>query len=398
LLTPAGFVKMAFRYFSARERVFMDKISRITGLLAKAGIEINGSKPWDMQINDSRALTRIMTEPSLGAGESYMDGWWDCPRLDKFFFHVLRHLNLKEMYPLTTLLNFNLKNFFTNSQSRRRSKQVAEQHYNLDNGLYTAMLGESMAYTCAYWRNANSLDEAQFAKYDLICRKLDLHAGEKVLELGCGFGGFAKYAAEKYGVEMVSINISTEQMRYARQICRNLPVRLVECDYRDVERYNPTHLKFDKLVSIGLCEHIGYKNYKTFLKIARANLKEDGLFLLHTIAKNISEPFTDPWVQKYIFPQGMLPTLKVVGGVSENYFVPEDVHNIGTDYDRTLMAWHDNFERAWSVLSTRFDERFHRMWRYYLLSCAGGFRAREMQLYQFVFSPRGQLNGYGSIR
>lgn len=376
----------------------MDKISRITGLLAKAGIEINGNKPWDMQINDSRALNRILTEPSLGAGESYMDGWWDCPRLDKFFFHVLRHLNFKEMYPLMTFLNFNLKNFFTNSQSPRLSKQVAEQHYNLDNGLYMAMLGESMAYTCAYWRNANSLDEAQFAKYDLICRKLDLHAGEKVLELGCGFGGFAKYAAEKYGVEMVSINISTEQMQYARQICQNLPVRLVECDYRDVERYNPNHVKFDKLVSIGLCEHIGYKNYKTFLKIARENLKEDGLFLMHTIAKNISEPFTDPWIQKYIFPHGMLPTLKIVGGVCENFFVPEDVHNIGTDYDRTLMAWHDNFERAWSRLSARFDERFHRMWRYYLLSCAGGFRARSMQLYQFVFSPRGQLNGYDSIR
>jgi cyclopropane-fatty-acyl-phospholipid synthase len=376
----------------------MDKISKLTGLLAKAGIEVNGDKPWDMQIHDARAFKRILAEPSLGAGESYMDGWWDCPRLDQFFFNVLRRLDLKEMYSLSAFLNFGFKHFFTNLQSPRRSKQVAEQHYNLDNELYSAMLGESMAYTCAYWRNAQSLTEAQLAKYDLICRKLNLRRGEKVLELGCGFGGFARYAAEKYGVEMVSINISTEQMRYAKHICKNLPVKLVVCDYRDVQQYNPQQIKFDKVVSIGLCEHIGYKNYQTFLKIAKENLKEDGLFLLHTIAKNISVPFTDPWVQKYIFPQGMLPTLQVLGNASESYFVPEDVHNIGADYDRTLMAWHDNFEQSWPVLSARFDERFRRMWRYYLLSCAGGFRARSMQLYQFVFSPRGQLNGYGSFR
>lgn len=376
----------------------MDKTTKLAKLLAKAGIEVNGSRPWDIQVHDMRAIKQILTEPSLGAGESYMNGWWDCPQLDEFFFRILRYVDLTKVYHATTFLAFQLKNFFINQNSKNRSAQVAEQHYNLDNDLYAGMLGKSMAYTCAYWRNAHSLDEAQFAKYDLICQKLALQPGEKVLELGCGFGGFAKYAAEKYGVSMVSINISSEQMRYANEICRNLPIQLIECDYRDLKQYNPGNIKFDKVVSIGLCEHIGYKNYGTFLNIVKKNLKTDGLFLLHTIAKNISHPFTDPWIQKYIFPHGMLPTLKILSRESEPYFITEDVHNIGADYDKTLMAWYENFEKTWPKLSSRYGERFHRMWRYYLLSCAGGFRARNMQLYQLILSPEGELNGYLSRR
>lgn len=376
----------------------MDRIAKMTKLLATAGIEVNGGQPWDIQIKNPRALQRMVSEPSLGAGEGYMDGDWECEHLDEFFFRVMRHLDPKEIYHRDTLLKFWLKNIFVNPQSPRYSKKVAEQHYNLDNELYIAMLGQSMAYTCGYWASAQTLDEAQIAKYDLICRKLGLRPGEKVLELGCGFGGFAKYAAENYGVAMVSINISVEQMRYARTICRNLPVQLIECDYRDTQAYNPQKIKFDKVVSIGLCEHVGYKNYDTFFRIARENLKKDGLFLLHTIAKNISTSFTDPWIQKYIFPQGTLPTLKALGGASEPYFSPEDVHNIGADYDKTLMAWYENFAKNWSKLSFRHDERFYRMWRYYLLSCAGGFRSRTMHLYQFVFSPLGELNGYRSPR
>lgn len=376
----------------------MDKITRLAKLLAKADIVVNGSRPWDIQIVNPRALKRILSSPSLGAGESYMNGDWECPRLDEFFFRILRDLKSTEIYRPAACLAFWIKNSVINLQATKYSKQVAEKHYNIDNDLYIAMLGPSMAYTCAYWRDARSLDEAQFAKYDLICRKLDLRPGERVLELGCGFGGLAKFAAEKYGVSMVSINISSAQMQYARQICQGLPVQLVECDYRDVERYNPQHLPFDKVVSVGLCEHIGHKNYQTFLKIARENLKKDGLFLLHTIAKNVSNAFTDPWIQKYIFPHGMLPTLKMLGQASESYFVTEDVHNLGADYDKTLMAWYENFEAAWPKISLKHDERFRRMWRYYLLSCAGGFRARSMQLYQFVFSPRGELNGYLTVR
>ena len=376
----------------------MDKINKMVKLLTAAGIEINGDRPWDIKINEPLALKRISVEPSLGAGESYMEQWWDCPRLDEFFFRVFRYLDFRQIYHLPTVLSFWLKNFLINPQSLRRAKQVADQHYNIDNDLYVAMLGDSMAYTCGYWRNASSLQEAQFAKYDLICRKLSLRAGEKVLELGCGFGGFAKYATEKYGVSMVSVNISSAQIRYARQLCQQLPVQLFECDYRDVKQYNPHKIKFDKIVSIGLCEHIGYQNYKKFLQIAAQNLQEDGLFLLHTITKNTSQIFADPWIQKYIFPNGMLPTLKILSDAAESYFVTEDVHNIGADYDKTLMAWYENFEKHWPILSSRYAEQFRRMWHYYLLSCAGGFRARTMQLYQFVFSLTGKLHGYNSLR
>lgn len=373
-------------------------MEKIVKQLALADIQINGSRPWDMQIHDGRVLQRMVAEPSLGAGESYMEGAWDCASLDEFFFRLLRQLDLKKIYHPKTLLAFQIKNFFTNQQSKLRSRKVAEQHYNLDNELYVAMLGPSMAYTCGYWRQTQSLDEAQYAKYDLICRKLGLQPGEQVLELGCGFGGLAKFAAEKYGVSMTSVNISAEQMRYARNLCRNLPVTLVECDYRDRELYNPKKIKFDKIVSVGLCEHIGYHNYRNFLRIARENLKDDGLFLLHTIGKNISHSFTDPWIQKYIFPQGMLPTVKLLSTAGEKYFVTEDLHNFGADYDKTLMAWHANFEQAWPSLTARYNEKFRRMWRYYLLSCAGGFRARSMQLFQLMLSPKGEINGYHSYR
>ncbi|MBS0351699.1 MAG: cyclopropane fatty acyl phospholipid synthase [Proteobacteria bacterium] len=375
----------------------MDKAKRLAQLLEKAGIQINGSQPWDIRINDQRAINRILSEPSVGAGESYMDDWWDCQQLDEFFFRILRHLDLKDLYHYTTFLAYRFKNIFHNPQSKNRSKQVAIQHYNLGNDLYTAMLGKSMAYTCGYWRLAEQLDQAQFAKYDLICKKLELKPGETVLELGCGFGGFAKFAAENYSVNLVCINISHEQMNFAKQFCKNLPVQFVECDYRDVPNYNPEKIKFDKVVSIGLCEHVGYENYNTFFKIVRNNIKENGLFLLHTIAKNTSHCFSDPWIQKYIFPHGMLPSVRILSDTAERYFVTEDVHNMGADYDKTLMAWNENFDKNWPQLA-HYGDKFRRMWRYYLLSCAGGFRARSMQLYQFVFSPQGKIDGYLSYR
>lgn len=376
----------------------MDKLGYLTQLLSKADIEVNGNRSWDIRIKDPKAVELIFKNPSLGAGESYMAGYWEADRLDEFFFRILRGFDYKELYHFTTLFKFWLKSFLINLQSPRFSKKVAEKHYNIDNELYAAMLGPSMAYTCGYWRNATDLDQAQYHKYDLICRKLQLRPGEKVLELGCGFGGFAKYAAEKFGVSMISINISSEQMKYARQICKDLPIQLVECDYRDVKTYNPKRIKFDKIVSIGLCEHIGYDNYRNFFNIASDNLKENGLFLLHTIAKNLSTRFADPWIQKYIFPNGMLPTLKILSDIAEPFFVTEDVHNISADYDKTLMSWNENFVKAWPRLSPRHDQEFYRMWQYYLLSCAGGFRARSMQLYQFVFSPKGEIYGYHSCR
>lgn len=385
-------------YFSQDKGCYMSRVAKLTGLLKEAGIEINGRQAWDLRLQNPRALERMAKEPSLGAGESYMDGWWDCDQLDEFFFKIWRFLDPKRIYTYSSILSYWLQNLLFNPQSRRFSKQVAKRHYNLDHRLYEAMLGKSMAYSCGYWRQTQSLDQAQFAKYDLICRKLGLRSGEKVLEMGCGFGGFSKFAAENYGVSLVSINISSEQMRFARKLCEGLPIQLVECDYRDINRYNPQNIKFDKVVSIGFFEHIGYQNYQTFMQVTKDNLKKDGLVLLQTVGKNISHAFTDPWIQKYIFPHGMLPTIKLISQAAEQFFVIEDIHNFGVDYDKTLMAWNENFENAWSELSVHYNECFRRMWRYYLLSCAGAFRARAMELYQVVFSPSGVLNGYASLR
>jgi cyclopropane-fatty-acyl-phospholipid synthase len=371
--------------------------STLTAMLAEAGITINGDQPWDVQVHDERLYGRLARGRTIAAGESYVDGWWDCDQLDELFSRALgRNMDRRLYSPAFAWRK--LINSIVNQQTPRKSKDVANTHYNLGNELYRAMLGESMAYTCAYWLHADSLDAAQFAKYDLVCRKLGLQPGDKVLEVGSGFGGLAKFMAQRYGCEVVALSISEKPVEYARALCKGLPVQLHLCDYRDVATYNPAGIKFDKVVSVGVCEHVGYKNYRTLMQLVRSQLKEDGLFMLHTIGGNVSKNYTEPWIDKYIFPHGMLPSLKQLGASMEGLFVVEDLHNFGADYDKTLMAWHRNFVAHWDQFRSNYGERFYRMFSYYLLSCAGGFRARGMQLWEFVLSPRGVPGGYLTIR
>jgi len=371
--------------------------STLAAMFAEAGIRINGDRPWDLQVHDERLYSRLARRGTLAAGESYVDGWWDCERLDELFNRALARGMDQRLYSPSFAWR-KLVNSIFNQQTPTKSWDVANVHYNLGNELYQAMLGKSMAYTCAYWPQADSLDAAQFAKYDLVCRKLGLKSGEKVLEVGSGFGGLAKYMAEHYGCEVVALSISKNPVEYSRASCEGLPVQFHLCDYRDVDTYNPGHVKFDKVVSVGVCEHVGYKNYRTLMQIVRSQIKEDGLFLLHTIGGNDSKNYTEPWIDKYIFPHGMLPSLKQLGASMENLFVVEDLHNFGADYDQTLMAWHRNLTEHWDRFRSQYGERFHRTFSYYLLSCAGGFRARTMQLWEFVLSPRGVPGGYISVR
>ncbi len=371
----------------------------MSDFLEKAGVKLNGSRRFDLKVCNSLFYKQnLLFQPSLKIGEAYMKGWWECDRLDEFFFKICRHYNHNEMYSLPASLLSLLKNTLFNLQNEMRSRQVAEQHYNLGNDLYAAMLGSSMAYTCGYWKDVNSLDKAQFNKFDLVCRKLRIQPGDHILELGCGWGSFAKFAAENYGCKVIGVNISTEQVNFAQKSCAHLPVKVHLCDYRNIEIYNPKGIQFDHIVSIGLCEHIGPKNYNLFMKIARKNLKEDGLFLVHTIGKNITDYYVDPWINKYIFPNGILPSLAQLSTAIENVFILEDLHNFGADYDKTLMAWHSNFIRNWPLLNKYYDETFFRLWNYYLLSCAGAFRARGMQLWQMILSPKGLIGGYQSVR
>ncbi len=364
---------------------------RITRILHDAGISVQGEKVWDIQVHDERFYNRVLLKWSLGFGESYMDGWWDTKALDQLI-HKLYITNIENK-------NSNLPSMFDmckarliNQQSKNRASKVAHVHYDLGNDMYALMLGNTMQYTCAYWKQAQTLDEAQVKKLDLICRKLHLQKGEKVLELGCGWGGFAKFAAENYGVEVDAYNISREQVQYARNRTKGLPVTIHLADYRDARG------AYDKVAAIGLCEHVGYKNYATLMEVAHRCLKKHGLFLLHSIANNISTTHCDPWFNKYIFPNGMLPSVKQIGETMEGLFIMEDWHNFGPDYDRTLMAWYHNFDRHWPLYEKTYGDQFYRMWKYYLLSLAGAFRARRIQLWQIVMSKDGMPGGYESIR
>lgn len=371
---------------------------KVAKLLEGAGIEIGGDRPWDLQVRDERLYHRVLAEGSIGAGESYMDGWWDADRLDEFFHRVQRSRLDREIRTLPMLFQILLSRL-GNWQSRRRSQRVAEQHYDLSNRLYEAMLGPTMQYTCAYYGpegDEATLDAAQRAKLSLIARKLYLEPGMRVLELGSGFGELARYLAAEHGCEVVSYNISRQQVGYARRLCEGLPVDIRLQDYREA---TDDTAEYDRVVSIGLMEHVGPKNYRGFFNIARARLKAGGLALIHTIGGNESRMTADPWITRYIFPGGVIPSEAQLTRAKEGRFVLEDWHNFGPDYDRTLMAWEANFLEAWPELkeSDGLDERFYRMWRYYLNCSTGAFRARGLNLWQLVLS-RGDIPRYVPVR
>lgn len=364
----------------------------IEGVLAKADIQINGDRPWDITVHNDALYDRVLAQGSLGLGESYMDGWWDVPHLDQFFYKLFRSGALLEVpYSWNTIFSV-LKSKVVNLQSKARAFMVGQQHYDLGNDLYKAMLDSQMVYSCGYWKDAHDLEQAQQDKFELICRKLYLKPGMKMLDIGCGWGGLALYAAQKYGVSVVGLTVSQEQAAYAQEKAKGYPVEFRLQDYRDTQE------TFDRIVSVGMFEHVGYKNYQTYIDICARLLNDDGLMLLHTIGGNVSYTTGDDWMDTYIFPNGMLPSIAQIATALEGNFVMEDWHNFGADYDKTLMAWHANFQKCWPALKNKYDERFYRMWNYYLLSCAGLFRARAIQLWQIVLSKHGVLGGYQSIR
>jgi len=370
----------------------MNAKQKVEEILALADIELNGPDPWDLQVHDERFYQRVLSHGSMGLDDSYMDGWWDVPQLDEFFCKVQKG----ELHVRTfSVVWLAVKGKLFNRQTQSASTQVARAHYDRGNDLYQAMLDKNMQYTCAYWPGAKDLDEAQENKLHLICRKLYLRPGMKVLELGCGFGGLARFMAAEYGCEVVSYNISREQLRFAREFCAGLPVRFEEKDYREAA-CEPG--QFDRVASIGLCEHIGPRNYRSFLELAHGKLKEEGLFLLHTIGGNKSLTSTDPWVDKYIFPGGVIPSVPQLAAAMDHLWVMEDWHNFGPDYDRTLMAWWKNFDTRYCTLDKqKYDQRFYRMWKLYLMMSAGAFRARRLQLWQIVLS-KGFVESYVPVR
>jgi cyclopropane-fatty-acyl-phospholipid synthase len=355
----------------------------VQDLFASADIYFEGGRPWDIRVNDERFFRGVLAGGTLGFGEAYMDGWWDCDALDEMCCRALR-ARLEERVPLNMHTAVAMTgSFFFNLQSRSRAKLVGKQHYDVGNDLFECMLDPSMQYSCAWFRDTDDLAQAQREKMDLICRKLALREGMSLLDIGCGWGGLARHAAEYYGCRVVGITISEQQRRLAAERCRGLPVDIRLQDYRELSD------KFDCIVSVGMLEHVGPKNYRQYMQVVARSLREGGVFLCQSIAGNYSSWYSDPWVARYIFPNSMLPSPAQVAKAAEKLFVLEDVQNFGADYEKTLKAWERNFTRSWHRFEDRYGGRFYRMWRFYLLGCAGGFRARSLQLFQFLLSKGG---------
>ncbi len=372
---------------------FKDSKNIANYLLLNNDIKINGTRAWDIKVHNEKLYNSVLQNGSLALGESYMDGWWDCDAIDEFIFKILV-ADLRSQITENWFLLFQiLKAKIFNLQSRDRAYQVGQKHYDIGNDLFENMLDERMIYSCAYWKNAKDLNQAQEDKLDLICRKLDLKPGMKVLDIGCGWGGLAYYMALNYDVQVVGLTISKQQENYAKEYCKDLPVKILLQDYRDLNKDE----KFDRVVSVGMFEHVGNKNYREYMKIVHSCLKDEGLFLLHTIGGNFSTYSGDPWMNKYIFPNGMLPSVTQIAKAFEGLFILEDWHNFGPDYEKTLKAWFNNFDKNWPKLEQKYGNRFYRMWKYYLLSCAGLFKARKAQLWQIVLS-KAKLSPYVSIR
>jgi cyclopropane-fatty-acyl-phospholipid synthase len=373
----------------------------IRGLLLEAGIVLNGTAPWDIRVHKPAVFRRVLLAGTLGLGESYVDGWWDCDDLRELFHRLIRWRNAREKTPIVEWPRVlsDLKRRVSNRQGIRRAREVVDTHYDLPTRLFEVMLGPTMAYSCGYWRDAETLDDAQRNKMDLICRKLRIAASDRVLDLGCGFGSFARFAAERYGCSVVAVTNSTSHARYARALCHGLPVDVYQCDYRAVDQY-ARHVAFDKVVSIAMCEAVGAANYRCYMKVIHQVLVDDGLWLLHTLGDRACS--SDPWMSKYIFPNGELPTRRRLDEARRGLFLLEDFHCFESDYCRTVAAWEANYVARWHELrsadETLFNDRFYRMWTYYLRSCWGALRAGNMQLWQLVMSKRGVAGGYEAVR
>lgn len=359
--------------------------------LASADVRLDGSRPWDIRVRDERFFARMLADGAIGVGEAYMDGWWESDALDELATRVFG-ARLEAKMPLSPgLVLSGLHARIADRQTRRRSHEVMRRHYDLVD-ICEAFLDPFLQYSCAYFKDTASLNEAQEKKLDLICRKLQIAPGDRVLDLGCGKGGFAKFAASRYGCAVTGVNLSGAEVTYARALCAGLPVTIEHRDYRDVTG------AYDRILVCGMIEHVGYKNYRSMMQKVHDLLAPGGIFLLHTIGDNVTTRRTNPWLDRYIFPNAVIPSMKQLTAASEGLFVVEDWHNFGPDYDRTLLCWFKNLERRWPALDATYGDRYFRMMKFYFLSCAGEFRSRAAQLWQIVMTTAGMRGGYAAQR
>jgi len=351
---------------------------------ADAGVIIGGDDPWDIRVHDPVFFLRLAVNPGLQLGETYMAGMWDCDQLDEMVYRLLRggvgaHQDRDPMFVVR-----NTWARVVNRQSRPRAPRVAEAHYDLDTELYRSMRDDTMTYTCGYWtRPSDTLADAQRNKLRMVCDKLDLRPGETLLDIGCGFGGLAAFAAEHYGARVLGVTNSMQHHKVARERCAKLPVELALMDYRDLPSLRR---RFDKISSIEMIEAVGPKNFATFMDVAHGCLAEGGRFLVQSFISPSSRYVCNEWFDRYIFPNGVSPSFAQLSRATEsNFGAPKDVHDLGAHYAPTLLAWDANVRRHWPQLARRYDERFRRMWRFYLRTMAGTFRAEDLRLCQIVY-------------
>ena len=363
---------------------------KVSELLSYADVTVNGDNPWDMQIHNPDFFKRVIGQGSLGLGESYMEGWWDAEELDELFSRLILG-NLQSKVRTTRDKLFYVYAHLKNRQTGKRAFEVGSKHYDAGNDLYERMLDKRMIYTCGFWQDAKNLNEAQEHKLELVCRKLKLEPGMRVLDIGCGWGGAARYMAEKYDVHVTGISVSQEQVNMANNQSKGMNVDFRFMDYRDLNE------EFDCIFSLGMFEHVGFKNYAEYFRVANRCLKDGGLFLLHTIGFQYTSDKIDPWIERYIFPNSILPSSKLITENSERLFRIEDWHNFGLDYHKTLHAWSDNISSSWDDLPS-YNEEFRRMWHYYLMCSAGTFKAYTNHLWQIVFSKGRQSEPYRAVR
>jgi cyclopropane-fatty-acyl-phospholipid synthase len=356
-------------------------------LLAEADVRINGDRAWDLQVRDPRAYDRVLRDGSIGFGEAFMEGWLDCERVDQMAERAYR-ADLSRKVDMRTAVFDAFKSRINPFGSRARSYEIGRKHYDVGNDLFEIMLDEYMMYSCGYWKRAEDLVQAQQDKLAITCRKLMLEPGMRLLDIGCGWGGLARYAAEHHGVGVVGVTVSREQLELGRASCAGLPVELRYQDYREIAD------RFDRIVSVGMFEHVGRQHYTEFFEACDRCLEPEGLVLLHTVGY-LQESVINPWYDKYIMPGVEFPTVKNIVDASDGHFVLEDLHTWeGAHYDRTLMAWFDRFDAGWSDLRSRYDDVFYRMWKLYLQGCAGAFRAEQMRVWQMLFSRNGVKGGF----
>ena len=362
-----------------------------TQILDRAGVPVNGSVPWSIQVHNEKLWDRVISQRQLGLAEAYMDGWWDCDAIDVMLTKLLETDVLGQLRPTFALAGHAIKSTFLNRQTKSRAAKNAQHHYNIGNDLYERMLDPEMVYSCGYWATAKDLASSQFAKLDLICKKLHLEPGMKILDIGCGWGGYLRHAVKNYGVIGVGISPAENQIQIAKSRQGNLNIEYLQQDYQDLTG------SYDRIVSIGMMEHVGPKNLNTFFNKCIELLNPNGIMLHHTISSNVSKLATDPFFDRYIFPGGVLPSIAQIADATENKLAIEDVHNFGPFYDLTLLEWYKNINANWHEIP-KYDDRFKRMWNYYLLSSAAGFRSRHLQLLQIVFRSYSAQGTYETYR